>query len=414
MSYGNRQKNRKRRQAFRIIIIIIFIFLYLILIAVPSLLATNAKTILPEKGLLIEKLSVDGVMIKHETLVKATNNGEIDISSVEGKRLAAGTEIANINSQNDTSSLKQELLQIEQSISALKKSTTDTSLVINEKEKIEDLRESLLNKLQNMIISGKYDEIYLLKEELALYEDKAQDISLSNTLVGQSLENLESKRDSIKDVINENHVKYYTSHGGIISYDIDGFEEVLLPKEFENYTFDKLELNNELEKNSNKSNISVGEPFCKIIDNFQWYIALKIKDIKEIEDVEVNKSLRITIKGYDQELIGKIIAINTKGNKAVIVIELNTMLHDYYNLRFLDVEIIKLKKEGYKIPNKAIVEKDSLQGVYIKNKSGIVKFNPINIFGQDSNYTYVDINDISLFDEIFINPNSIKEGQILN
>ncbi len=412
MSYGKRQKSRKRRQAFRIIFII-FIFLYFIIRSIPSILAKNAKTILPEKGLLIEKLNTSGVIIKHETLINATINGEININSIEGKRIAAGTEVASINSLKDTSSLKQELLQIEESISALEKSSTETSLLINENEKIQYISKSLVNELQRMIALGKYDEIYLLKEQLALYCEKAQDASLSNTLVGQSLESLEAKRDSIKDEINKKHVKYYTNNGGIISYNIDGYEDVFLPKEFENYTFDRLEFNNILKITSDKSTISVGEPICKIIDNFQWYIALKLEDINEIKDIEVNKSLNFIIKDHEDELNGRIIAINTTGNKAVIVLELTTMLHDYYNLRFPKVEIIKFKKEGYKIPSQAIVDKDSLKGVYIKNKSGIVKFIPINILGQDSNYTYVNIDDISMFDEIFISPTKIKEGQIL-
>lgn len=430
MSYEKREKNRRKRRVFRTAIIS-FVLIYLIFRAVPSLLASNAKTILPEKGTLIEKLSTQGFVIKNETVIKSTSNGELQTSSTEGQRLSAGVEVASVNSLNDTSSLKEELSQLEESISALEKSEIETKIILNEKEKILEMKDSLVNELQNAIATGNFDEIYLLKSQLSLYDEKNKDISFSNTLVGQSIENLKSKRDSINSKIKSNNIKYYSSHGGIISYVLDGYEENYLPKDFENYTYDKLVLKELKDMDTKtKSAITVGEPIYKIIDNFEWYIAMKIEDLKQIEGFEVGNNIKVTLEKDKRELKAKIVSINPSDKKGVVVVRLNTMLHDFYNIRFPKVDIIKSKKEGYKIPTKSIVDKDSIKGVYIKDKSGIVKFRPIIIIGEDDNYTYVDIGDnsgnitiegqkqpvktITLFDEIFLNTINIKEGQILN
>lgn len=427
MNYDKREKNRKRKKAFRTITIS-FILLYLIIRSIPSILVGNAKTVLPEKGMLIKKIPTQGFVIKHETVVKSTVSGNLEISSKEGERVAAGIQVASINSMNDTSTLKQELLQIEESISALEKSEIETKLIINEKEKVQGLKESLVNKLQDTIMAGNFDEVYLLKSQLAIYDEKNKDISSANTLVGQSLENLKSKKASISSEINNNHMKYYTSSGGIISYLIDGYEEIYIPKDFENYTYDSL-IPKKLEYTEVKSTISVDEPIYKIIDNFEWYIALKIEDLKEIEGLEVGNNIKIEIEGDKRELEGKIIAVNPSKNKAVIIIRLNTFLHELYNIRFSKVNIILYKKEGYKIPTKSIVDKDGIKGVYIKDKSGIVKFRPIIALGEEGSYTFVDTGDnsgniiidgeeprktISLFDEIFLNTINVKDGQILN
>ncbi|MBU5314155.1 hypothetical protein KQI38_19225 [Tissierella carlieri] len=430
MSYEKREKNRRKRRVFRTAIIS-FVLIYLIFRAVPSLLASNAKTILPEKGTLIEKLSTQGFVIKNETVIKSTSNGELQTSSTEGQRLSAGVEVASVNSLNDTSSLKEELSQLEESISALEKSEIETKIILNEKEKILEMKDSLVNELQNAIATGNFDEIYLLKSQLSLYDEKNKDISFSNTLVGQSIENLKSKRDSINSEIKSNNIKYYSSHGGIISYVVDGYEENYLPKDFENYTYDKLVLKELKDADiKTKSAITVGEPIYKIIDNFEWYIAMKIEDLKQIEGFQVGNNIKVTLEKDKRELKAKIVSINPSDKKGVVVVRLNTMLHDFYNIRFPKVDIIKSKKEGYKIPTKSIVDKDSIKGVYIKDKSGIVKFRPIIIIGEDDNYTYVDIGDnsgnitiegqkqpvktITLFDEIFLNTINIKEGQILN
>lgn len=428
MSYEKRKKIRMKRRVFRTVVIS-FVLIYLIFRAVPSLLASNAKTILPEKGTLIEKFSAQGFMIKYETLVKSTSGGQLEIASTEGERVAAGIEVATVNSLNDTSSLRQELLQLEESISALEKSEKDNKIIVNEKEKIQEVQDSLVGELQNTIISGNFDDVYLLKGKIALYDEKNKDISFSNTLAGQSLENLKAKRDNISSEIKSNHIKYYSSHGGIISYIIDGYEEIYLPKDFENYTYDKL-TSKELKNDTIKSEVTVGEPIYKIIDNFEWYMALKIEDFKQINGFEVGDIVTIEIKEDKLELRGKIVAINSSDNKGVMVVRFNTMLHNLYNIRFPNIDVIKYKKEGYKIPTKSIVDKDSTKGVYIKDKSGIVKFRPVVVIGEDDNYTYVDIGDnngnitvkgkdqtlktITLFDEIFLNVINIREGQILN
>lgn len=428
MSYEKRKKIRMKRRVFRTVVIS-FVLIYLIFRAVPSLLASNAKTILPEKGTLIEKFSAQGFMIKYETVIKSTSGGQLEISSTEGERVAAGVEVATVNSLNDTSSLRQELLQLDESISALEKSEKENKIIVNEKEKIQELQDSLVSELQNTIISGNFDDIYLLKGKIALYDEKNKDISFSNTLAGQSLENLKAKRDNISSEIKSNHMKYYSNHGGIISYLIDGYEEIYLPKDFENYTYDKL-TSKELKNNDKKSEVAVGEPIYKIIDNFEWYMALKIEDLNQIHGFEVGDISTIEIKEDKLELRGKIVAINSSDNKGVMVVRFNTMLHDLYNIRFPKVDVIKYKKEGYKIPTKSIVDKDSTKGVYIKDKSGIVKFRPVVVIGEDDNYTYVDIGDnngnitvkgkdqtlktITLFDEIFLNVINIREGQILN
>lgn len=426
MSYEKREKIRRKRMIFRTVIMS-FILIYLVFRAVPSLLANNAKTVLPEKGTLIEKIPAQGFMIKSETVVKSTRDGELDFIAPEGERLGAGAEVVSINSLNDTSSLRQELMQIEESIAALERSEKENKILDNEKEKIEEVQETLVDELQNTIISGNFNNVYLLKGKISLYDEKNKDISFSNTLAGQSLESLKTKRDNINAEIKSNHGKYYTSQGGIISYIIDGYEEIYLPKDFENYTYDKL-ISKELKNISPKSGVSVGEPIYKIVDNFEWYMAIKVEDLKQIQDFEVGNTIRVEMKEDKLELKGRIIAINPLDNKGVMVIRFNTMLHNIYNNRFSKVDVIKYTKDGYKIPTKAIVDKDSTKGVYIKDKSGIVKFRPVIIIGEDNNYTYIDIGDnngnillkdqavktVTLFDEIFLNTINIKEGQILN
>ena len=430
MAYNEREKKRMKKRKLRILAISIT-FLYLVLRSVPALLASNAKTILPERSILVQKNWGQGFIIKNEIITRATGSGELEIFVDEGDRLSAGVKVLSISGVNYNSSLKQELEQIEKSIIALQKSEADTELMIKDKDKIEDIQKDLSFELQELINKGEYDQVYILKEKITLYNNKSDEVSQSDTLVSQSLEKLKTRKENITLEIDSNFANHYTKTGGIISYKIDGYEETYIPRDFENYVYEKLKVDNIKDEGlKEKVKAESNDPIYKTIDNFEWYMGIKIEDLKEIEGYEIGDLIEIEIKEDKQELQGKIIAINISKDKAVLVIRFNNKLHEYYDMRFPETYIIKNKVEGFKIPSKAVDEKDSIKGVYIKDKGGIVRFRPINIIAEEGDYIYVDtgnnrsqielpgkeelITTIATYDEIFLNTARLKDGQILD
>ncbi len=429
MSYNRRKKKRLIRSSFRIAIIS-FIFIYLIFRSIPIFLANTAKTILPLEELVISKVATEGVIIKNEHVYKAHGKGQLDSKIKEGERVSAGIEVANINLLEDTSQLKLELIEIENAITSLSKTNQDSEVLKVEKTKILDKQDKLIETLQTSINLGNYANVIASKSELELYDSKVKDIPLGKKLVGQSLDSLKERQANILEKINSSNIQYYTSNSGILSYNIDGYESIYLPKDFKNYTYDKINLENISKASIDDTQTEVGSPLFKMIDNFQWYIALKIEDINDVSQYEIGHNITIQFENDHKEIIGKIIEINPSGEKVVIVIKLNDYLHEYYNLRFSNIDIIKTKVSALKIPSKVIIEKDGQKGVYIKEINGIVKFRPIKVISQIKDYTYIDKGNekgyiqlpgqeelektVLLYDEIFNNTNNIKEGQILN
>lgn len=429
MSYERRKRRRKIKSYFRIAIIA-FIFIYLAFRSIPIFLANNAKTVLPIEDVVIKKLPSQGIIIKDEVVYKAKGTGQLDSSIKEGERVPAGIEIATINLLEDTSQLKLELIEIDNAIMSLSKTEKDNVIIKNEKNKISEKQDKLVETIQVAINLGQYEKINNTKRELTLYDSKANDISVDNKLIGQSLDKLKEKREILLEEINKNNIKYFTSNSGIVSYLIDGYENIYLAKNFENYTYEKLNLDSINENSITDKDVDIGSAVFKMIDNFQWFIALKIEDMADLIEYEIGQNITIQFENDPKELVGTIVAINESNDKGVIVLKLKDFLHEYYTLRFPKVEIIKSKKQALKIPSKVIIEKDGQKGVFIKEINGIVKFRPISIISEDKDYTFIDKGDsrgqinipgqenaiktVSLYDEIFSRTNNIKEGQILN
>lgn len=380
MRYKKQKKKKRIGRNIRKVAILV-IFLYFIIKSVPVVLARNDKTILPEKDILLKSYDAQGVIIKEEQVFTTVGGITPEAQDMEGKRVPAGFKVANISISNDISGLKEELKEIERSIDMLNKSNAGAGLF----EKIK--------------------------------KDNGE------TLIDQSVEALNARKDAIIQEISSNKVLYTTSTAGLLSFNLDGYEKIYIPKEFENYTYENLEI-----PNTTKSDKEKKDGF-KLINNFEWYIAIKIDNAREIKEYEEGDLVNLEIVDGEDEIAGRIVKINKTGNRMVLVVKFNNQLEKYYNLRFPEIKMILSKDKGFKIPTKTIIDKDGQKGVYVKEFSGIIKFRHISIMEEVGDYTFVrmgnngyiqiagyekPVRTITFYDEILLDPSNIKEGQIID
>lgn len=427
------RKARKRKKPINIIFMILL--LYIFLRPIVDIVSGGPKTILAQGEVLIDKINGEGTFIRSEKVVYSDVEGILNINAPEGEMLSAGQEVASIHRTKNNASLENEIKEIEDAISTLKSSDIKIDFLENEKSNIKDLKINATKKLQEYILNKDYENIAIIKEELLLYEEKQNDFNFSGSLASESINNLENKKQDIESKLEKNNIKYYTSNSGIVSYKVDGYESIYLPVNFENYSYKKLNIDiqakNKIskDKKAKNENVSIGGPVYKLLDNFEWYVAIKIDNKKDVKDLDIGKAVSIVTMDKP-EVKGKIIAINRSNDKAVLVIKFDTMLYKYYDIRFSDVQVIKSSVETLKLPKRSVVEKDNVQGVYIKNKSGIVEFRHIFKIKEDDEYIYIKAGDnsskvyikkdqdpvstVTLFDEIILNTRNIQEGDIVN
>ncbi|NLY47169.1 MAG: hypothetical protein GX053_14455 [Tissierella sp.] len=428
MSYEDRKQQRLKKRKIRNIIII-SIFSLMISRTAYGFIIKNPKTILPKEEEYIVSVEAQSVLIKDETVYDIDGTMVIDPGVEEGKKVPQGFQIGKANIVKDISSLDEELKEINKAIELLNEKNYGAEVFKEDEESLASTQESLINEIQKRIKEKDYASIGDLKDQIYFTDKKLSDVSVDNTLLGQSLESLNSRKEIIIAEINNNSINYYTQKSGVISFLIDDFENMYVPKEFENYTYDKLQIpETNKKKRSDKEEEKTLNKY-KIINNFNWYLAIKIDNISNVASYELNDSFYLKVADNDRELVGNIVAINQSNNKGVYIIKFNSYLYDYYDLRFPTVEIMLKRQNVYQIPSKAIIENDGQKGVYIKEFNGIVRFRPVEIIDEKDNYTFISkgnesrlinldsenpVRTISLYDEILINPSNFNEGEILN
>lgn len=386
--------------------------------------AKNIATNLPIKTEYLDKVDSKGYLILKEKVYTSQGDGVVDYNVRDGERVPKDYIVANLNLMSDSEDLKKELLKVQSAIEYKNQSLnpSTSSFVITDKEI------NLINSIQDSLVRDNMQETLLAIETLELNTKKNVDISEISDLINLSNQELEDRRDDLSKEISTNNVVYKAENAGIISYKVDGLEEVYNEENIEKIDYQLIMDNQKSASLGQRNSVKMGDPLYKIIDNFTYAMAIPVEDEKVLKTYSKDKAVDLLINSKIS-LKGRVSRVNrTSESKGVLIVSLNDKLSELGYDRVLNVSLIESRSDCFVIPTKAIVEVDNQTGVYILELNGLVKFRPIEILRQNEIDTTISIGDekgyiknkkgedlrtLSAFEEVIIEPENIEEGEIL-
>ncbi|WP_202711224.1 HlyD family efflux transporter periplasmic adaptor subunit [Sporosalibacterium faouarense] len=434
MAIENKRKKKFGKKKAKIFLVII-IMVYLVFRIIPTLHASKLETYTATKGEIEIVKEFDGIVFKNETVYKATANGQITFFANEGDRIGVNHKIAEISLNDDLEQKKEELKEIETEIENLQDNNISKNIFEEDINKNQEYIDSLIIEIQKSILKEDYKRVSEIRKILDERLDKQSTMTGENTYNAASIDLLEQRREKLLEEISTSNIEYISEKSGVISYDIDNLEMVYVPQKLgELYPKNFNKIDKDVMKQFSGKKVNSGEQIYKIIDNYEWFLAIKIIDEEVIDSLDEENHVYIRLDDSGEELKAKIYKINKENSQAVLILSLNKKLYDFYQMRYTPVQIILNRYEGLKIPSKSIVEKYGIKGVYIKGAGGITKFRGINVLGSDKDYTIVEEREgynnsiikttnngetvnivaLAIYDEIIVNGGKVKEGEIIN
>jgi len=200
---------------------------------------------------------------------------------------------------------------------------------------------------------------------------------------------------------------------GVVSYIIDGLEEIFSPDELQSLDIKKIEkLRVEIVDNTPKNVVEKGNRYCKIVNvlqDLQIYLEFPL-DIFE-KPLQKNQKLELRFPELNKEISAPIVDLRGIGNTAQVLVQLPETWYNLLNVRTQPIEIIINEQEGFLIPKKALVEKENQgTGVFWLRK-GFVFWQPVKILAEKGDSVLIE--GLEPLTEIVINPGLVKEGQHL-
>lgn len=408
-------KNISKKRNILISIISLFIILYLLytiylLIKQP----TNVFTI--EEGKLYKEETDIGYVIRNEKVVKGENykNGMEQIKA-EGERAAVNENIFRYYSSNEEN-LKVKISELDNKIQEIL--TNDKSLLTSDMKMLENQIDSKLEDISKVKDVSKLVEY---KKEIDNLVTKKAKIAGDSSPQGSYLRDLIEERKKYESQLNSGAEYVKAPISGLVSYRVDGLEEILTPENFGMINEEYLE---KLDLKTGKI-VATNEECGKVIDNFKCYI-VTITDSEEAKNAKVGDSVKVRLSN-NVEVNAEITNIsNENEEKRILILKLEKQVEELINYRKITFNLIWWDATGLKVPNQSIVKIDNLDYVVrsragylskilVKVKKQAEKYSIVETYSNEElkelGFTEKEINNykkISIYDEIIVNPNINK------
>ena len=378
------KKDKKSKINAKIVVAIIIILAIIVyaIYALARLIMNPTDTCLVENGKISLEESVKGYIIRDETVVKGENykNGIAQIKT-EGEKVAKGDSIFRYYTSGEESLIKKiKELDVKIQEAMEKENGVYTS-------DIKTLEEQIQKKLYEAYEQNDLQKIKEYKKDLSNNITKKAKIAGENSPAGSYLKQLISQRSEYENQLNSGSEYITAPKSGVVSYRVDGLENVLTPSNLASLSKDMLE---GLKLKTGEI-VSTSDESGKIIDNFYAYIACILKNENiEAAGVKVDSSLKIRLSN-SKECTATIEYIAQENeDESLVVLKITECVEELINYRKISLDILWWSESGLKVPNSAIkYESDDL--AYITRKRvGYTDDIYVKILKQNDKYSIIE------------------------
>jgi putative membrane fusion protein len=379
-----------------------------------------------EDGNLEDVIESSGIVIKDEEVYAASLDGSVTYYYDDGTKVKEGQLVADLNTDTNSAQINKQIEEVQTAID-LKKSNDNSAVA----EAVSDeTLSSYETEIQASILSSNLDAMYNIVGQV---DNNSIETYSGGEYEQYDVDQLETMKKNLLGSVSTNKIPYYSGIAGIITYKIDGLEDVYKFQDVLNITpSGTKEQEYALSDKKQSETVTKDESIYKIIRNFEYYIAATV-DNEKAKLFEENKYVKIRVlsDGSEHQVWGYIKKINYGSESSVLILYFDDYFYKIYDKRYVNLQIITDIHDGLKISSVAMTEKDGLAGVYVEDASNIIKFFPVEILGQNGDVTIVsngeysgenerriiNINDksystIKTFDKVILEPDKVYEGQI--
>lgn len=401
------KKHRKKI----LLLVLLCIFAYITYMVV-QLIKNPTDTVYVEMGQIREEELAIGYIIRDETVLKGDNykNGLEQIKT-EGEKVAKGESVFRYYSNNEENLVKkiQELDEKIDEAMAKEDSLVDTKV----------LEEQIDVKINELYGESNLKVIQNNKDEILTNMSKKSKIAGEQSPAGSYLKKLIDERKEYENELNSGAKTLEATKSGIVSYRIDGYEDVFTADDFGKYTKDFLD---DLKLKTGQI-IPMSSEAGKIVDNYNCYIVC-VLDSEYSDSAEVGDE--VTIKFPSGKETNATIEYKTvDGKENILTLKIDEGVEELTSYRKISFSIVWWSKTGLRIPNSAIKteEKNGNQISFVtRTRIGyedkiIVKILKTNEkYSIVTNYTSDELTDlgytieeirqmpnVAIYDEILLN-----------
>ena len=298
--------------------------------------------------------------------------------------------------------------------------TNETDLFTSDMKSIETQIEQKLLEISNVNDTTRLEEY---KKEINELITKKANIAGDLSPQGSYLKQLIEERKNYENELNSGAEYVNSSKSGVVSYKVDGLEDVLKPTEECLSTLTKEYLES-LDLKTGKV-VSTSEESGKIVDNTYCYIAT-VTNTEQAQSAQVGDDVKVRLPSGSEVSAEITYILQEENGDRVLVLKIEKGVEELLSYRKISFDLIWWSETGLKIPNQAIAKQDDLAYV-VQNRAGYLNKILVKVKEEGEKYSIVEPYDteelkelgftneeiisykkIALYDEIILNPDLSK------
>ncbi len=370
-------------------------------------------------------ISVIGVIIRDEDIVKSNYSGAMHFEIADSERVSKGGVIAGIYASHDQSVAASEIDAVKAQIKSIEEIHKYNDLNAVDLGLINSRIYASVNNIIRASGAGNYSTAYNYKSELLTLINRKQmatgevkDFSQQLTALNERLSQLKTQLGQPIGTINSEQAGYFISEA-------DGYETVL-------NTQILADISPEFLDSLSPSKIQDSSVIGKIVSDHTWYIAASVtlSDSMQFKQGE-SLTIKIPLK-VNSEIDVKVDRINISAgdDRAVVIFSCQEMSSELSRIRTTSMTVIKNRYSGLKVSSKALrfVNKQStdangsvtstpVTGIYVL--SGMTAhFVPVEVLYSNSSYAICretkEDGQLKIYDEIIVKGKNLYDGKIID
>ena len=378
----NKLKTLKENKKILLICLLIIILAVYCIYKVVVLIQNPTDTFTVEQGKIYQEESNTGYIIREETVIKGSNykNGMVQIKT-EGERVAKDEAIFRYYS-NDEESLIKKISELDSKIDEAMNGETDLFT-----SDIKALEKQIEENILSLVKNNNMQTITETKKEINNSITKKAKIAGELSPSGSYLKKLIDERSKYENQLNEGAEYLKSPISGVVSYKVDGYEEILTPDNFSNLTKETLK---DIDISTGQV-VADSEESGKIINNFECYVAC-ILDSEQAKNAKIGDVVTLRLPN-DAEVSASIEYISNEDDDVILVFEITQQVQELVSYRKISFDIVWWSYSGKKIPNTAIGTEqkgDNDINYVIRTRGGYQDKILIKIMKQNDKYSVVE------------------------
>lgn len=348
----------------------------------------------------------DGLIIRDEEIFNVNSYGKIEYFSADGEMVEKDELLAVLYKSNYKEDLIDDLYEIKQKIANYQRKNIVQDILDSDYNKLESNINEVVQNIQFLVCRNNLNKLEYQEKQLRELLTRRQEFLNRKITPDQYLQKLYEEETRLNQQIAEWKINIVAPDSGIISFQLDGLEEILNLGSLDYMTIEEflaIWKTISIQDMQTEQGQELEQPLFRLIDPSKWYLACHIPTADIF--YEKNDVLKVKLLGSSEEVLeGVVYKIDRGSDKALVILELTEGIDSVINTRDLPIEIGKTT-EGLLVPSSSIIKSNGKTGVEFVYR-GQIRFVEVRVKAMNDEKAVIekigDVEGLNVHDKVVV------------